>query len=822
MSASSRTSDLLGSDMLDYLRIGGTETELAAGDTIIHKGDPGVAVYFILAGEVEVSLQAADGRHLALCRLGPSEYFGELSVLRHEPVSADVSSTTPVRLLRYPAELFPTALTECEPLREMLLGRLAQDLQRSTTDAWDLFKREQAFSDLARGEGVEDSMVVASPRMRTIKKKLVALGDGDESVLITGAPGTGRTLAARLVHHSSSQANQALLVVDCEDLPVDRAYTAIFGYSVDGDSREDSSNFGALHLAHGGDLILRNLGALAAREQGKLADYLQRRRLGEIATFPLVRVIATAPDLEDPHYAAEVSEALRTEFSEAVRLPSIVERPRDIVPLARHFLSEIDGAQENHLSQGAEHALVSLRCPVRNVDELRDIVEMAARCSAGNEIRADHIFIGLGEDEPLGLALGRPPLIMRFLNGGGLTLLRSVTLASFLAAIVLCMMAGTTVAGRVANGLIWSVWEPVVFALFLLGGALWCTVCPLSTAGRLAKRAIDLDRPPPPWLTGKLAAALPAIAFFAIVWVEWVFHMTEAPLGSGLLLLALILSSVVLCMIYQREVWCRYVCPLGRLAVVLAPAAPLSVAADRNLCASTCTTHACYQGTDKVPGCTVFRHPMNSSEAHNCKLCGDCLRSCPHGSTGLFLRPPGQGAVHLGGSGRYPSAFALTLLLLAPIFLAADTTEVMKQAVILTISGIGAIVIGLALGWRLPHFLGVQGENPAAAQRVAAALAVLAWGPLMAAQFRRIAILEDLYVRSESGAAWFGPFTEGVTFLTLASVGIVLLAGALSAIILWRARKRCRDELRPIARSAWHSIGVVWLVSIVVSLALVL
>jgi len=823
MNASSRTTDQLGAEMLDHLRIGGTEAELAAGEAIIHKGDPGVAVYFILAGEVEVSLQAADGRHLALCRLGPSEYFGELSVLRREPVSADVTSTTPVRLLSYPAELFPTALTECEPLREMLLGRLAQDLQRSTTDAWDLFKREQAFADLARVEGVEDSMVVASPRMRTIKKKLVELGEAGESVLITGAPGTGRTLAARLVHNSSNEASQALLVVDCEDLPVDRAHTAIFGYCVDGDFREDSSNFGALHLAHGGDLILRNLGALAAQEQQQLADYLRRKKHGEITTFPLVRVIATAHDLEDPLYAAEVSEELCAEFSEAVRLPSLAERPRDVVPLARHFLSEIDRAEELRLTQSAEHALVSLRCPVRNVDELRNIVEMAARCSVSDEIRAEQIFIGLGEDEPLGLALGRPPLLMRFLNGGGLTLLRGVTLVSFLAAIVLCITAGATVVGQFTNGFIWSVWEPVVFGLFLLGGALWCTVCPLSTAGRLAKRTVDLGRPPPSWLNSRLvAASLPAIGFFAIIWVEWIFHMTEAPRGTGFLLLALILSSVVLCMFYEREVWCRHVCPLGRLAVVLAPAAPLSIAADRSLCASTCTTHACYQGTDKVPGCTVFRHPMNISEAHHCKLCGDCLRSCPHESTGLYLRAPGQGAVRLGGSGRYPSVFALTLLLLAPLFLAADTADVMNQPAVLTASGIGAIVLGLFLGWRLPHFLGTGGENPAAAHRVAAAFAVLAWGPLMAAQFRNIAVLGDLYVRSEREAPWLGPFTEGVTFLTLAGVGVLLLAGAVSAIILWRTRTRCRDESRPIARPAWHSIGVVWLVSLVVSLALVL
>ena len=365
-------------------------------------------------------------------------------------------------------------------------------------------------------------------------------------------------------------------------------------------------------------------------------------------------------------------------------------------------------------------------------------------------------------------------------------------------------------------------WEPVVFALFLLGGALWCTVCPLSTAGRLAKKAVDLGRPPPTWLnTQWLAASLPAVGFFAIIWVEWIFHMTEVPRGSGYLLLTLIVSSVVLCMVYEREVWCRYVCPLGRLAVVLAPTAPLSVAADRNLCASTCTTHACYQGTDKIPGCTVFRHPMNASEAHHCKLCGDCLRSCPHESTGLYLRAPGQGAVQLGDSGRYPSVFALTLLLLAPLFLAANTTVVMSRPLVLTVAGIGAIVLGLLLGWRLPHWLGERQENPAAAQRVAAAMAVLAWGPLMANQFRHIPILEDFYVRSESGASWLGPFTEGVTFLTLASVGIVLIAGLVAALILWRARARCQDESRPIAPPAWQGIVAVWMVSLAVSLALV-
>lgn len=807
--------------LLDYLRVGGSEIECVADEAILHKGEAGVAVYFILAGEAEVSLQTADGRHLTLCRLGPGEYFGELSVLRREPVSADVTSTTPMRLLRYPAELFPTALAECEPLRAKLLGHLAQDLKRSTTDVWDLFKRHQAFSDLVRTEVVEDSMVAVFPRMRLLKQQLLGLGKSNGPVLLTGAPGTGKTLAAHLIHHSRGEPDRTLLVVNCADLPNDRASVALFGFCDDEDSPREASCFGALHLAHEGDLILRHIGALSSREQRHLADYLDRSRRNDLVSFPRVRILATAYDLEDPLYSTEVSDRLRAEFADTIRLPPLVDRPREILPLARHFLNKLDEPKSVRFSRNAEHALVTMHYSVRNVDELRDIVEMAARCSVGGEIRAEHVFTGPGKDEPIGISLGRPSFVMRFLEGGSLGWIRGLTLVSFLAVIVLCLAAGATLAGRLANGFIWAAWEPAVFAIFLLGGALWCTVCPLSSAARLAKRFIGRERPPPRWVGNPfLAAVLPILGFLAILWAERVFHMTTVPRGSGYLLLALILSAVVFAVLYEREVWCRYLCPLGRLAAVLAPAAPLAVAADRHLCASTCTTHDCYQGRDGIPGCTVFRHPMNASEAHHCKLCGDCLRSCPHDSTRLMLRPPGMGALGLSGTGRYPAVFALSMLLLAPLFLVAQTSEVLQQPAVLAAAGLAAILIGLLLGWRLPGSLGVLEENPAAASRVAAALAVLAWGPLMAAQFRNIPILSDLRIQPTGGATWLEPFQEGVTVLTTASISGVLLAAAISAAILWTSRRLCQDESQPIARPAWRGLTVVWMVSVLVFLVL--
>ena len=181
--------------------------------------------------------------------------------------------------------------------------------------------------------------------------------------------------------------------------------------------------------------------------------------------------------------------------------------------------------------------------------------------------------------------------------------------------------------------------EPVVFALFLLAGPLWCTLCPLSTAGRLTGRLGFFDRPPPKWMVG-LGPWLAILGFVLIVWSERAFRMTRNPRPSGIMLGSLVAAAVVFALFYRREVWCRHLCPLGRLAVALAPASPLQLTAQRSFCASSCQTHECYTGSASIPGCTVFHHPIESKKAHHCKLCLDCLHSCPHGSSRLQLRPP--------------------------------------------------------------------------------------------------------------------------------------------------------------------------------------
>jgi transcriptional regulator with AAA-type ATPase domain len=810
----------LDQETIEYLRRDGTEIEIPAGEVVIRRGDPGTAVYVVLDGSVEVRLRAADGRHLSLATLGAGEMFGELSVLRKAPASADVRTIGTVRAVRYPAELFPKALTECSSLREHLLANLADRMHETTADAWGLYKKAEGFTNLARPEVEDDAMVTASARMKSIKKRLVGWGEAGEHVIIAGEPGTGRQLAGRLVHKAAGFETDTQVAVDCRELKPSQIHASIFGVSMSNDFQQGSGCFGALHLAHGGSLLVSNMEVMPPDEQRCLADYLRERRETGGKVFPDVLVIGTVRGLDQNRTPEGLIPELLDEIPSRVELPTLADRPKDILPLARHFLANIgagDGGGSPRLSQSAEHALVSLRYGRGNVEELRDVVELAVRCCDGSEIRADHIFAGLGEEEPFGKALGQPAWLMRFVRGRGLRLVRSGVLFGFVAAIAAALFAPQTVFGQLANGVVWSGWEPAVFALFLLGGALWCTICPLSSAGELAKKVARLDLPPPRWFARSVDLWLPATGFVAILLVERVFHMTEQPVATAVMLLVLMVSPMILGVLFEREVWCRHVCPLGRLAVALAPAAPLSMAADRKRCASTCTTHECYKGTSDSSGCPVFHHPLMTSEAHHCKLCGDCLTNCPHGSTGLYLRPPLKGTWRLGGAGSYPVAFASVMLLATPLFLAARNGGRLADPVTLSAAAATVLIVGLSAAGLLPRIFDRKIESDRNVRlRVAAVLAVLAWGPLMADQLANIPVLSTLRLTVGSDAV----ATLGV--LPLAQAAVIVFAALLAVVALWRVLVRSRREGHTLAPLMRLALPVVFPAYVAIALAIVL
>ena len=793
--------ELLDEATLRYLRRHGSETCYPTGQLIIRRGEAGRSLFILLDGTAEVRIQGHDGRHLSLARLEPGATFGEVSILRNTPTTADVVAVSDVVVLEYPPEQLATALAECEPLRNKLLSRMAGNLSSTTLDTWKHFQRAETLISLTRADTANTPMVAVSARMRSVLERIEHLAQSEASVLITGEPGTGKLDAARRLHALSERGDEPMIVINCDQLPTQTTSSLLLGSLLDGTGgTELADELGSLHVAHQGTLLLRRLDALTHTDQLLLARQL-RQHQRKPASFPDVRLVATVRC--PAHGEPALESQLTALFAERVSVPSLAERPRDIVPLARELLRRAghDSDASFELTDSAASALVSSRYRHRNVAELGDVIDLAVRCADSPQIDADHIVAGISEDDgPKGLDLARFHAVRTLIQRHRISTVRGLTLFGFAAAIVLFLARPSSSAAAAANAFVWNVWEPVVFASFLLVGAVWCTICPLSTAGRLAQKGLSVSRAHPHWL-GTAAAALSLVGFFLILAVEQIFHMTSAPFPSGLLLLTLLLAAVVLSVVYRRELWCRHLCPLGRLASVLAPGAPLYLGARRQICSSSCTTHDCFKGTPTIPGCTVFHHPQQVAEAHQCKLCLDCLHSCPHGSAKPMLRFPLSGLLHLPSSASPMIGFAAGLFLLSPLLLDAQNGGWSDNSTALLTTGAALIVLAVVAA---PRLLSLLSEPPSrtAATRVAFVLALIGWGPLMAYQLANVSLINHIMLQAKPTTITAALLPPGLSLATVLRPVVVLATAVVAVVALGTIRRAAADDgthPRPLA-----------------------
>lgn len=812
---------VLSDGVVEYLRSLGQEQVFAAGATIIERGDPGRAFYVVRRGEVEIRLAGEDGHQLSLARLGPGSSFGEMALLRQEPISATVQALTDAVVLECPASEFKRALAESEDFRTELMARLAQNLQDTSAEAWASFQRAEALQMLIRLERPAGPIVADSVRMQKVEEQIGRFAGQAGPVLITGEAGVGKLFAARKLHEQAAMSSGPLIVVDCPRLNGSDATRSLLGC---GNGAAGGEKIGVLQVARGGTLVLRRVEALDGESQERLAREFEAS--SSTADADRTRVIATTR-LGQRSLSGEggLAPRLAERLGERVlAIPRLADRKQDVLPLTQVFLQTVDPDADWRLTHDAEHAILSLRYGHRNVAELRDAVELAALFAEEGEIRQEHVFAGPRDKGiPSEFELGRLGFMRWLVAGRGLAGVQLAVLGSFAAIALACLLAAGSPAGHVANALIWGAWEPALIFLFLFLGHLWCTVCPLSTAGRYAQRAACLGRPPPPWLK-RHGVWLAILGFFLIIWTERVFHMTSRPWPSGLLLTALLAAAMGFAVVYRREVWCRYVCPLGALASCYSLPAAVHVRANASVCATCCTTHECYQGGGGQPGCPVFHHPLYASESHHCKLCLGCLRNCPHDSARLYLRPPLQAVWVLGGLSETLTPFALAISLFSIVMLGWTPLTALAGVGGTTLLGLSAIGLGVLLSAHLPRMVG-DGEqsDPVLASKLAFGLLVLAWGPLMAYQLGNVPGLNSILVLPAPDSWWAEWWAGQTTLLIVLQVLTILLAVALAAVCLWRIRAgavREGREVRPLVwRAAIGLAGVYTVVALGITLA---
>jgi DNA-binding NtrC family response regulator len=246
-------------------------------------------------------------------------------------------------------------------------------------------------------------MIGGSLRMQQLYRLARLVAPRDTVVLITGPTGTGKELVARGVHAYSKRSSGPFVVVNCAAIPESLLEAELFGFTRGAFTGAFQSRLGRIHAAHGGTLLLDEVGELPLGMQAKLLRFVQEREVQRLGCADLFRVdtrliSATNADLlqrvrdkqfrEDLYYRLAVF---------PLRVPPLRIRPEDIIPLAQHFLRILCAQAQCREKRFTTEAVVQLRQHPwpGNVRELQHGVERAFVLAEANEqIGAENLSLG--------------------------------------------------------------------------------------------------------------------------------------------------------------------------------------------------------------------------------------------------------------------------------------------------------------------------------------------------------------------------------------------------------------------------------------------
>jgi two-component system response regulator FlrC len=245
-----------------------------------------------------------------------------------------------------------------------------------------------------------EGVVAADPRTREVLLLAARVAKSDATVLLTGESGTGKEVFARYIHDQSLRAKGPFVAINCAAIPDNLLEATLFGHEKGAFTGAQSAQAGKFEQADKGTLLLDEISEMPLSLQAKLLRVLQEReveRVGGKKPTPVdIRVLATS----NRNMAAEVAAG---RFREdlfyrlnvfPLAIPSLRERPGDILPLAKHFLA-FHGSRLGRSAKvgaGATAKLAAHGWP-GNVRELENVMQRALILAPGDVIEAEHLLM---------------------------------------------------------------------------------------------------------------------------------------------------------------------------------------------------------------------------------------------------------------------------------------------------------------------------------------------------------------------------------------------------------------------------------------------
>jgi two-component system, NtrC family, response regulator HydG len=380
------------------VRIGLVEDDPVMGGSIVQRIElEGGTISWWKTGRQAVEAVAATGGSLdiVICDIRLPDMAGE-EVFRELAGRPDA-----------PPFIFVTGFGDIDQaVRLMRAG--AADFMTKPFVMDDFLKRIETHRRPRGGDSERGYILGISAPIRDAEDLLRRYAGHDLPVFITGETGSGKEVAARLLHGLSQRASAPFMAVNCAAIPADLLESEIFGHEKGAYTGAQQRHLGYAERAGGGTLFLDEIGDMPPALQAKLLRLIENGsffRLGGEKPVPFrARIVAAthrkftagggdAVIREDLYYRLAVL---------PVEIPSLRERSEDVAWLMDRFLADAStrmASRVSGFSALAEEAALGHAWP-GNVRELRNRVERAAAICAGEWIMPGDLFPERGVKRP--------------------------------------------------------------------------------------------------------------------------------------------------------------------------------------------------------------------------------------------------------------------------------------------------------------------------------------------------------------------------------------------------------------------------------------
>ncbi|MEW6050546.1 MAG: sigma-54 dependent transcriptional regulator [Candidatus Zixiibacteriota bacterium] len=268
-------------------------------------------------------------------------------------------------------------------------------------------QKQRSLSDHFRqvaAAGFADRFIGTSPAAVNVRRLVEQVARTETTVLLTGKSGTGKELAARMIHDLSPRHSQPFIAVNCAAITETLLESELFGHERGAFTGAVARKRGRFELAEGGTIFLDEIGEMSPNMQSKLLRVIEERKLvrvGGLDTVAIdVRIIAaTNRDLKEATRTGAFREDLYFRLAVfPINMPSLSEREDDVLELAEYFLAR-QQFPHARLSAGVKELFRHYDWP-GNIRELRNVLERAVILAAGEPLEPEDFSLEI-DDAPV-------------------------------------------------------------------------------------------------------------------------------------------------------------------------------------------------------------------------------------------------------------------------------------------------------------------------------------------------------------------------------------------------------------------------------------